>query len=311
MFSGSLFGVTQTEFSKSNKPSLFRIKKNFICNHDKSCAFYLGENNNLICHKCIYKYDIYQGEYIPLDNDVDYYIKVYQDYVNKIKQKIKEKVNEILKEIDKLELEKINDINSLFAKINLKFKLPVEVSFEERLKIAVNRIFSKTINNFMNCKIFDNFLNIYNTEINKIKTNLSNSYEKEVITLTTEIPFTLKGLAIPKINENLQNSINFECTKKAIIKSNSLFGNKNTEEKKNEIENEKINVNFEESEYNNLTIVRFENPINLLKEKEYEITITGIKGAPAIDNSEEYNSHNNTSIQTGNTDSILAGIIIE
>ena len=36
--------------------------------------------------------------------------------------------------------------------------------------------------------------------------------------------------------------------------------------KKTEIENEKINVNFEESEYNNLTIVRLENSINLLKD---------------------------------------------
>ena len=214
MFNTSLFGNSQTTFSKSNKPSFFRISKSFTCNHDNICAFYLGEINNLICHKCIYKYDINQSEYIPLDNDVDYYIKVYHDYVNKIKQKIKEQVNEMLKEID--ELEKINDINSLFDKINLKFKLPVEVSFEERLKIGVNRIFSKAINNFMNYKFLDNFLNIYSTEINKIKTNLSNSYEKEVITLKTEIPFTLKGLAIPKISEDFQNSINFEFTKKKL-----------------------------------------------------------------------------------------------
>ena len=60
----------------------------------------------------------------------------------------------------------------------------------------------------------------------------------------------------------------------------------------------------------NLTIVRFKNPISLELSHEYEVVISGIKGSICVDESEEYNIHNNLSIKNNNDSSIILGIII-
>ena len=53
----------------------------------------------------------------------------------------------------------------MFGKINLKFKLPIEVSFEERLKIGINRTLSSKISNILNLEFLDIHLNLYKTEM--------------------------------------------------------------------------------------------------------------------------------------------------
>jgi hypothetical protein len=305
--------------TKSNKKSLFDNKNVFTrCNHkDKICAFYIGGENNCICHKCIYKYDINQNDYIPLEHDLYHYVSVYNEYLKKMESKIVNDVEELLKEIIKLNL---YDFDSMSEKIDLKFKLPIEVPFEQRIKIGINRQLSKILNNFMNSQLLDNCLSLYNSEIENIKTKIQNSYEKEVIKLNSEIPFTLKGLIIPK--QDCQNYMNFSFKKKLInivngvkpllsVQSNNLFNLKDEEEKKNDLEDVKINVNFEKSEDNDFTLVRFGKSIFVNNNEEYEITISDIKGCALIDSSEEYNYHNKICIQTSNNDSILAGIVIE
>jgi hypothetical protein len=305
---------------KSNKKSLFDEKNvSFKCNHkDKICAFYLGGENNFICLKCIYNYDINQNDYIPLDHKVDDYIRIYKDYIDKMKTKIKSEVNEILKELDKLELDEKDNFESVFEKIDLKFELPIEVSFEQRLKISNNRKLSKLLNNLLDSQLLDNCLNLYKTEIENIKTISAQSifFNNEVIKLKPEIPFILKGLMIPnKSKEDCQKDIIFSFKKRVINvdeeKSTILFSSKNEEEKINNLEEIKVNVNFEKREDNSFTIVRFDKSIPLNNNEEFEISISGFSGYTLIDSSEEYNYHNKLLIKTNRNDSILAGILIE
>jgi hypothetical protein len=246
-------------------------------------------------------------------------VSVYKEYLKKMKTKINSEVKELLKEINELNL---SDFDSISKKIDLKFKLPIEVPFEQRIKIGINRQLSKILNNFMNSQLLDNCLSLYNSEIENIKTKIQNSYEKEVIKLNSEIPFTLKGLIIPKQSIDCQNYMNFSFKKKLInivneikplfiLQPNNLFNLKDEEEKKNELEDVKINVTFEKIKDNDFALIRFAKSIFVNNNEEYEITISDIKGSTFIDSSEEYNYHNKLCIQTSNNDSILAGIVIE
>ena len=74
-----------------------------------------------------------------MDKNFEYYKNIYQNHFKLIKQKIEDKFNEFMKEIEKLEINKSDDnIESLIKNIDLNFELPIEVSFEERLKIGIN-----------------------------------------------------------------------------------------------------------------------------------------------------------------------------
>ena len=164
-----LFGPSTSLFSDNKNNKVPKTNKSFFsnkffpnnessakCNHsDKYCAFHINGDNNLFCYNCIYKYNFNKEECIPLEKDLDYYLDVYRNYYKEVKDKVNNIVDEILEELKDLELNENDDINSVLEKINLKFKLPIEVSFEERLKIGINRALSSKISNLK-------FLNNYN-----------------------------------------------------------------------------------------------------------------------------------------------------
>lgn len=133
MFSRNIFSLNNRRTNKQ-----ITNKKFIKCNHpDKYCAFGLKEKIYFICYKCIYKYNIDINDCIPMDKNVEYYKNIYQNHFKLIKQKIENKFNEFMKEIEKLEINKSDDnIESLIKNIDLNFELPIEVSFEERLKIG-------------------------------------------------------------------------------------------------------------------------------------------------------------------------------
>ena len=142
MFSNnsSIFGNTNSKIFRNNKPSICDIgilpKE---CKHNDKCAFYLSNGVNFICYNCIYKYNLNKDLCIPINNnDFNNYTDLCKDYFNKIRNKIKNIFKEILDEIDKLELDKMDNINSILNKININFRLPIEVPFKDRLKIGIN-----------------------------------------------------------------------------------------------------------------------------------------------------------------------------
>ena len=301
----SLFGDSQKKSKpyRNNERSLFGsfpTKKFLGCNHDdKYCAFYLGQKNSCICYKCIYEYNIDKEECIPFDKNYNYYIDLCKDYLNEMGGKIKNIVNETLNQIDKLklELDKINNIESVLDKIDLNFRLPIEVSFEERLKIGI--IFLGHL-----VKEF----NLFNNELENLKTITLNSYKDEIIKLQSKVEFTLKGLIIPKISKEFKDKIIFSYKKMIDI---NIFGIINQKKELEEKEVKKdIKVYFEDNEEKKLTLVRFVNNILIDQNMLHEITISGIKNCNYIDNSEYFNYHHNTTIRSNNEHTILAGFII-
>ena len=306
---GGLFGNNNSNGKFSNFEKLINKRSNKIqnynkfikCNHaDKYCAFYTGGYVNLVCYECIYEYNLDKNKCIPINNKFNSYIDIYQENINEMKNKIN---NVIINEINNLELDKNDNINSIFEKIDLKFNLPIEVSFEERLKIGIKRKIINILNNIVldNRNIFESYLNLYCTKLENLKTECTNLYEKEIIKLESEIPFTLKGIAIPKINEEFQNNIKLSLNKEKLV---------NPFEIKDNIDNIDIDTTFEEDAKNNLTLIRFKKDILIENKYKYELTISGIKGCTYINNEEVYNIHNKILIETENENSILACLII-
>ena len=292
---------SESPFSLNNKRTNKKLtNKKFIkCNHpDKYCAFCLKEKIYFICYECIYKYNIDINDCIPMDKNFEYYKNIYQNHFKLIKQKIEDKFNEFMKEIEKLEINKSDDnIESLIKNIDLNFELPIEVSFEERLKIGINKTLRKIFNNTLWVKNFDNYLNLYESKLKDLKTKASYLYEKETISIKSGKFFILKGIGIPKIPENLKKDINISLS----LKMGSLFNNPF----------QTVGLTLEESENEkNLAIVRFEKPIDIEPNIDVAITLSGIKGINFIDNAEEYNQHNHISIESNNPQSTLAALII-
>ena len=253
-----LFGDNQkkSKLYRNNERPLFGnnfpTKKFLGCNHDdKFYAFYLGQKNSCICYKCIYEYSIDKEECIPFDKNYNYYIDLCKDYLNEIGGKIKNILNEALNQIDKLkfELDKINNIESILDRIDLNFRLPIEVSFEERIKIGIKKELSKILDNNFNFKFLETNLNLYNNKLENLKTISLNSYKDEIIKLQSRFEFTLKGLIIPKISKEFQDKIIFSYKK---MINNNLFGNVNKEKEPEEKETKKnIKVYFEDNEEKN------------------------------------------------------------
>ena len=180
----------------------------------------------------------------------------------------------MLKEIEIFEKDTFDNISELFAKIDLNFSLPIEVPLDERLKIGINKKFSKMVYRLPNIDSFNNYLNLYETEIKDLKKSNSNPYNDEIITIKSEIPFTLKGIGLIKIPKELKNSISIKLNEYIYKNSQNI---------------KTININLEESEENDLTIGRLEHAVIIEKDKEYYINISGIKGYSYIDDTEELN----------------------
>ena len=280
---------------RSNKKQI--NNKLIKCDHeDKYCAFYIEGEINLICYECIFKYNLDKEKCIPINNNFNSYVNIYQEYIDKIKKSINDK---IINEINKLELNKNDNINSIFEKINLKFSLPIEVSFEERLIIGIKRKISNILSDIglENIWFLNNYLNLYNTKLENLKTQLQYPYEKEVFTLRSEIPFNLKGIAIPKFNY-LKDTINFSFKEKRDFGYNDLEIGIKFSIKDNEEEKDLIPIIFEKS-------------VSIEKDKKYEMIISGIEGCNYINNEELYNSQSKISIESNNDNSVLASLIIE
>ena len=293
-------GSIENKIKKRNNKG--KINNKLIkCNHDdKYCAFCTEGEINFICYECIYEYNLDKEKCIPINSDLNSYVNIYNEYINKIKQLLSD---EIIKEISKLELDKNDTFYSIAEKLDLKFNLPIEVSFEERLKIGVQRKISNIFKNIGSLCfwLLNNYINVnlYKAKLENIKTKFLNPYDNEVITLTSEIPFFLKGIAVPKVSE-FQGNIEFSFKKKEM--KESLF-NSSVEEKK-------IKVDLKENEEQNLTSIIFENPIFIEKNFKYEMTISGIKNINYIDNEEAFNTHSSLSFESNNVNSIIASLII-
>ena len=225
-------------------------------------------------------------------NNFENYKKFYQNCINKYKVNLKKIFKEIISVIEEYENEEIDNISTLFdEKVELKFKLPVEISFIERFEIAINRkIISLLDNKLFNCKINHNYVNLFQNELKELKFKKNNPNEKEIIKIRSSIDFNIFGIALPKIPENEGNDIEMN-----LISNNFIL---------NKIEK------FEN--YENLSIGLFDtNIIKSNKNSDYFIEIKGIKNLDYISNDEEYNENTKLEINSNNQETILAALIIE
>ena len=231
-----------------------------------------------------------------MTEDFNYYKNIYHSHFNKVKEKIKSLVDSLLKEIEIFEKDTFDNLSELFEKIDLNFALPIEVPLDERLKIGINKKFSKMIYSLPNIDALNNYLNLYETEIKDLKKSNSNPYNDEIITIKSEIPFTLKGIGLIKIPKELKNSISIKLNEYISQNSQTI---------------KTININLEESEENNLTIGRLEHAVIIEKDKEYNINISGIKGCSYIDDTEEFNIYNKIFFESDKGNNILACLIVD
>jgi len=278
------------------KKLLFNNKKKCIHENDFTSYNIEKENNEsgLLCYNCLYKY--YKNNIqncIPIkDNNFENYKKFYKECINKYKLNVEKIFKEIISEIEKYENEEIDNISTLFdEKVDLKFKLPVEVPFIERFEIAINRkIISLLDNKLFNSKINHNCVNLFQNEIKELKFKKNNPNEKESIKIRSSIDFNIFGIALPKMPENEGNEIEMNLI------SDNIILNKIT--------------NFEN--YENLSIGLFDtNIIKINKNTDYYIEIKGIKNLDYISNDEEYNENTKLEINSNNQETILTGLIIE
>ena len=282
---------------RNNRKNLF-LKDRKKCIHENDFTSYNIEKEDdesgLLCYNCLYKYYKYNIQNcIPIkDNNFENYKKFYKDCINKYKVNIQNIFKEIISEIEKYEKEEIDNISTLFdEKVDLKFKLPVEISFIERFEIAINRkIISLLDNKLFNCKINHNYVNLFQNELKELKFKKNNPNEKEIIKIRSSIDFNIFGIALPKIPENEGNNIEM------VLTSDNIILNKITK--------------FEN--YENLSIGLFDtNIIKINKNTDYFIEIKGIKNLDYISNDEEYNENTKLEINSNNQETILAALIIE
>ena len=282
---------------RNNMKNLF-LKERKKCFHENNFTSYniekVDDESGLLCYNCLYKY--YKNNIqncIPIkDNNFENYKKFYKDCINKYKVNLQNIFKEIISEIEKYENEEIDNISTLFdEKVDLKFKLPVEIPFIERFEIAINRkIISLLDNKLFNGRINHNFVNLFQNELKELKLKKNNPNEKEIIKIRSSIDFNIFGIALPKIPENEENNIEMD------LSTNNIILNKITK--------------FEN--YENLSIGLFDtNIIKINKNADYFFEIKGIKNLDYISNDEEYNENTKLEINSNNQETVLAALIIE
>ena len=285
------------------KTNYDKPKNSIKCSHsDKYCAFCFTKNIGPICYNCIYNYKIDIENCIPMKESLDYFIKVYQNHLELIKNKFNDVFNEIISEIEKLETKKIDNIESLVDIVDLKYELPIDVHFEEKLEICLNKKITKIKDDLIEGLKIDNYLNLYNITLKKIKTKNLYPFSNETIDIKSEIPFTLIGIGIPTISKDNQVNLQENLILSYKFETNNPF-----------LYTEKyIPVKLEDkTNKNNISIIRLENPIKIKKGFKYTIEISGLNNCfHFIDEKEEYNSHNKISVE-GYEKSIIACLIIE
>ena len=281
---------------RNNMRKLIKDRKKCIHENDFT-SYYIekeDDESGLLCYNCLYKY--YKNDIqncIPIkENNFENYKKFYKDCITKYKVNIQNLFKEIISEIEKYENEEIDNISTLLdEKVDLKFKLPVEIPFIERFEIAINRkIISLLDNKLFNCKINHNYVNLYQNELKGLKFKKNNPNEKEIIKIRSSVDFNIFGIALPKIPENEENNIEM------VLTSGNLTLNKITK--------------FEN--YENLSIGLFDtNIIKINKYTDYFIEIKGIKNLDYISDDEEYNENTKLEINSNNQETALAALIIE
>ena len=297
--SKGLFWNVNSEKHKRTNDKFFIFHKSLEkCNHfEKYCAFCPREGIGLICYNCIYENDL--KDCIPLKQNFDYYKEISINYINEVKKeltnKIINKLDEFFKDIEII-FDKSISFDSLLKKLDLNFGLPIEIPFEDRMKIGINK---KISNNFLKEIELDNLINIYETKLEDLKIKLSYPSMNEIIEITSAVPFTLKGFGIPKISKEIINNIKISYKQK----STGLFNNNN-----NNISSRNIEVTIEEKD--NLSLIKFDDSINIDSNCSV-FTIDGINGISYIDNENEFITiHSNIHFSSENEESIIACLLV-
>ena len=291
----SLFNKNKKETKNNQNMINQKIKK---CKHEKKYIAYCLENSvndegGLICYDCLYKYHYeHISKCIPLKNDFDYYKNYYKQIINRNKIYLKNKFNEIISELEKYENEEIENISKLFENINLKFSLPIEISFLERFEMAVNKKVKSVLDKELNSNnIFKfNYLNLFQNDLKDLEFCENNPNSNETIVINSSVNFNLFGIGIPKISAEKQKLVEVEIY-------NGIF----YQEKVNKFEN-----------YNNMTVCIFERPLIIENNIDYSIKIKGIKDLDYINKKEElYNNKSKIKIRSNNSETALSCLIIE
>ena len=190
------------------------------------------------------------------------------------------------------ESQTIDDISTFFEKkLNLNFDLPVEVPFKDRFEIAGNRkltsLFNKQINIYNH-----NYQNLFQDELETLDYEEGNPNKLENIILKCSYNFDLLGIGIPILNNENEKSIKIKVYKEDYL-----------------LESE---IRFSTDSQKRLSKLIFNTkPINIECEVEYRIEINGIYGLPFISNLEPYNKNSKIKINSSNTETVLACLIIK
>lgn len=142
------------------------------------------------------------------------------------------------------------------------------------------------------CKIENNFLNLYKTDLEKLgKISLNPNYF-ETIKFKSSINFNLSGIGVTMINSEDSDSI-----KVNLYKENNLIEDK---------------IYFTEyDEGKRIKIGLFNSyPIKIESDTEYSIVLKGIKHLLYIDRSEKYNENSKIQISSSNSKTNLACLIV-
>ena len=296
-----LFGNGNSEKKRTNAKFLTNQKPFGKCNHfEKYCAFCPKEGIGLICYDCIYEYDL--KDCIPLKKNIDYYKEISINYINEIKNVLKNKLinklDEFFKAIEIIFV-KSNNFDSLLKKLDINFGLPIEIPFEDRIKIGINKRISKFKNIFSKEIELDNLINIYESKLEDLKIKLSYPSINEIIEISSRTPFTLKGFGIPKISKEIINNIKISYQQT----SGNIFG-------KNNNNSTPRNIEFTIEEKDDLSLIKFDDSIDI--DSNYSIfTFEGISGISYIDNENEFITiHNNIDFSSRNQESIIACILV-
>ena len=271
-------------------------KKVIKCLHENNyIAFCLENSKNeggLICYDCLYKYhNEHLNQCIPIkNNNFENYKKFYKQCINKYKKLLQNKFDKIISSLENYEKEEIDNITTLFEKVDLDFELPIEIPFIERFEIAINQKKISIVNNILyegiyNCKL----LNLFQNELKNIKFSKNNQNYFENIKLNSSINFDLLGIGITKIPEKEQNSIEVNIYEGSILlKTIKKFEN-----------------------YENLSLGIFDsNQLEIKENIEYSIEIKGISNLDYLDIEEPYNDKTKINVKSSNKETVLVCLII-
>ena len=138
--------------------------------------------------------------------------------------------------------------------------------------------------------IKQNFLNLFQNELNELKFSEKNPNNFEFINLKSSINFNILGIGIPKAKENNEKSIEVK-----IYNGNSFLGQI---------------TKFKN--YKNLSIGYFDsNLIKIENNSIYTIEIKGLENLDYINNEEIYNDNSKIEINSNNQETALVCLIIE